>query len=126
MLVRFLRQDVRNSRTSEGEKISRWISEVRELGIPRDGDSLRIGDNLFTVCPWPTRRSDIVANHAAENEQLVFTCARHTRESEGTSPGGMACRPPKRRSRLWKAASASARSLAPNSGHIRSVKCSSA
>ena len=38
--------------SAEGEKISRWIGEVRELGIACDGDSLTIGDTLFTVCPW--------------------------------------------------------------------------
>jgi len=41
-----------DERSAEGEKISRWISEVRELGIACDGDSLTIGDTLFTVCPW--------------------------------------------------------------------------
>src|SRR5437763_12017011 len=39
-------------RSAEGEKISRWIGEVRELGIACDGDSLSIGDTLFTICPW--------------------------------------------------------------------------
>lgn len=41
-----------DERSAEGEKISRWIGEVRELGIACDGDSLAIGDTLFTVCPW--------------------------------------------------------------------------
>jgi Icc-related predicted phosphoesterase len=41
-----------DERSAEGEKISRWIGEVRELGIAGDGDSLVIGDTLFTVCPW--------------------------------------------------------------------------
>jgi Icc-related predicted phosphoesterase len=41
-----------DERSQEGEKISRWIGEVRELGIACDGDSLAIGDTLFTVCPW--------------------------------------------------------------------------
>lgn len=41
-----------DERNVQGEKISRWISEVRELGIACDGDSLTIGDTLFTVCPW--------------------------------------------------------------------------
>ena len=41
-----------DERSPEGEKISRWIGEVRELGIACDGDSLVIGDTLFTVCPW--------------------------------------------------------------------------
>jgi Icc-related predicted phosphoesterase len=41
-----------DERSPEGEKISRWIGEVRELGVACDGDSLTIGDTLFTVCPW--------------------------------------------------------------------------
>ena len=41
-----------DERSAEGEKISRWVGEVRELGIACDGDSLSIGDTLFTVCPW--------------------------------------------------------------------------
>src|ERR1700754_458931 len=41
-----------DDRNVEGEKYSRWIAEVRELGIACDGDSLTIGDTLFSVCPW--------------------------------------------------------------------------
>ena len=41
-----------DERSPEGEKISRWIGDVRELGIACDGDSLTVGDTLFTVCPW--------------------------------------------------------------------------
>src|ERR1700754_165138 len=41
-----------DERNAEGEKYPRWIGEVRELGIACDGDSLAIGDTLFTVCPW--------------------------------------------------------------------------
>src|SRR6202047_3050455 len=40
-----------DERNPEGEKIARWIGNVRELGIACDGDSLTIGDTLFTVCP---------------------------------------------------------------------------
>ena len=43
---------------------SRWIGEVRELGVACDGDDLAIGDTLFTVCPWwdgPLVRERIVA-----------------------------------------------------------------
>ena len=41
-----------DDRGDEGEKIARWIGGVSELGIACDGDSLTIGDTLFTVCPW--------------------------------------------------------------------------
>ena len=45
-----------DDRSPEGEKIARWIDEVRELGIACDGDSLTVGDVAFTVCPWWTGR----------------------------------------------------------------------
>jgi Icc-related predicted phosphoesterase len=41
-----------DERSADGEKIARWVGEVRELGIACDGDGVRIGDTLFTVCPW--------------------------------------------------------------------------
>ena len=36
-----------DERSPEGEKISRWVSEVRDLGIACDGDSLTVGDTLL-------------------------------------------------------------------------------
>src|SRR3978361_2156627 len=33
-----------DERSPEGEKISRWIGDARELGVSCDGDSLTIGD----------------------------------------------------------------------------------
>jgi len=41
-----------DERSPEGEKISRWVGEVRELGIACDGDNIAINGTLFTVCPW--------------------------------------------------------------------------
>src|SRR5215467_12102859 len=41
-----------DERSAEGEKIARWIGDVRGLGIACDGDGLAIGDTYFTVCPW--------------------------------------------------------------------------
>jgi Icc-related predicted phosphoesterase len=41
-----------DERNPEGEKIARWVGDVRRLGIACDGDSLTIGETLFTVCPW--------------------------------------------------------------------------
>lgn len=41
-----------DERSAEGEKVARWIAGVRELGIACDGDSLDVGQTLFTVCPW--------------------------------------------------------------------------
>ncbi|MCP3462346.1 metallophosphoesterase [Bradyrhizobium sp. CCGUVB23] len=64
-----------DERSAEGEKISRWIADVRELGIACDGDDLRIGDTLFTVCPWwdgPLAKARIA-------EQLREAAARRPR-----------------------------------------------
>lgn len=41
-----------DERDETGEKISRWIGAVGNLGIARDGDSLTLGDTFFTICPW--------------------------------------------------------------------------
>src|SRR3982074_11882 len=41
-----------DERNAEGEKISKWVNDARELGIACDGDNLTIGATLFTVCPW--------------------------------------------------------------------------
>ena len=41
-----------DERSAEGEKIARWVGDIRELGIACDGDDLTIGSTRFTVCPW--------------------------------------------------------------------------
>jgi Icc-related predicted phosphoesterase len=41
-----------DARSDDGEKVAGWIGSLRDLGIACDGDSLTIGDRLFTVCPW--------------------------------------------------------------------------
>ena len=51
-----------DERSAEGEKISRWIGEVRELGIACDGDQSRDTDGLtcggFTRSGHGSSRSD--------------------------------------------------------------------
>jgi Icc-related predicted phosphoesterase len=37
---------------SRGELVTRWIAKARHYDVPTDGDSYRIGDTLFTICPW--------------------------------------------------------------------------
>ena len=39
-------------RNATGEKVAKWISKVRHLGVPTDGDSFAVGGTLFTICPW--------------------------------------------------------------------------
>jgi predicted phosphodiesterase len=41
-----------DARNAAGEKTAGWLDAVRGDTLATDGDSLRIGDTLFTVCPW--------------------------------------------------------------------------
>ena len=44
-----------DERSAEGEKISRWVGEVRELGIACDGDSLTISEHALHGVPMVGR-----------------------------------------------------------------------
>src|SRR5262249_21436482 len=35
-----------------GDKVARWIEEIRALNVASDGDSIVVDDVLFTICPW--------------------------------------------------------------------------
>ena len=53
--------DVKNS---AGEFVARWLQDVRNERTYVDGDSFKIEDDLFTVCPWwdgELTRSEMVA-----------------------------------------------------------------
>jgi len=41
-----------DSRNESGEKVTRWILNPRQLGVPSDGDSFVLENTLFTICPW--------------------------------------------------------------------------
>ncbi len=41
-----------DAKDASGELTSKWLAKVRFLGTPSDGDSHRIGDTLFSICPW--------------------------------------------------------------------------
>jgi Icc-related predicted phosphoesterase len=58
-----------NARNDDTEKVARWMSRVRQLGVPADGDSLEIGDSLFTICPWwdGPRSRDLVGAQLAHD-----------------------------------------------------------
>jgi Icc-related predicted phosphoesterase len=61
-----------NGRSSAGEKIARWMSRVRQLGIAADGDRVEIGDLSFTICPWwdgPHTRDQVDAQLAADAQR---------------------------------------------------------
>jgi Icc-related predicted phosphoesterase len=41
-----------DSRNDAGERVTRWILNPRRDGVASDGDSVVLGDTLFTICPW--------------------------------------------------------------------------
>ena len=41
-----------DSRNESGEKVTRWILNPRKDGVASDGNSIVLGDTLFTICPW--------------------------------------------------------------------------
>jgi Icc-related predicted phosphoesterase len=52
-----------------GEQSALWLAEARRSGVPADGDSLRLGDTLVTICPWwdgPAGRAALEARLAAD------------------------------------------------------------
>ena len=58
-----------DSRSASGEKVARWLTEIRALNIARDGNSLVVEDTLFTVCPWwdgPVARAGLIAQLEAD------------------------------------------------------------
>jgi Icc-related predicted phosphoesterase len=57
---------------ANGEQTATWMADVRARGIACDGDSLLIGDTLFTICPWWDGPQDRLAVH----EQLARDARR--------------------------------------------------
>lgn len=41
-----------NGRSREGEMTAHWLATVRSAALAVDGDTVAVGDTLFTVCPW--------------------------------------------------------------------------
>jgi Icc-related predicted phosphoesterase len=41
-----------NAWDDKGEKVANWLGAVRSAALAVDGDTVAIGDTLFTVCPW--------------------------------------------------------------------------
>jgi Icc-related predicted phosphoesterase len=37
---------------ARGEQAALWLQGARAAGVPTDGESLRVGDTLVTICPW--------------------------------------------------------------------------
>lgn len=56
-------------RDENDEKMARWMSRVRSLGVPTDGDAVAFEGNLFTICPWwdgPKGRERVAAQLARD------------------------------------------------------------
>jgi len=83
-----------DERSAEGEKIARWVGDIRGLGVACDGDSLTVGDVRFTVCPWwdgPLVKSRIEAqlrDAALERAQRWIWVHHAPRAKSPTSWGG--------------------------------------
>lgn len=41
-----------DARNPQGEKKAGWLGAVRSAALAVDGDTVDIGDTLFTICPW--------------------------------------------------------------------------
>lgn len=58
-----------NGRHDSGERTARWMSRVRELGIPVDDDFVELDGLSITVCPWwdgPVARDTVGAQLARD------------------------------------------------------------
>ena len=56
--------------SAAGEKVTKWILGARSERVASDGDSLAVGDTLFTICPWwdgPVARAAIEAQLIADS-----------------------------------------------------------
>lgn len=61
-----------NARSAEGEKIARWMTRVRALGVLADGAHLELDDMTITVCPWwdgPHSRAAVDAQLAVDAQR---------------------------------------------------------
>ena len=41
-----------DARNPQGEKRAGWLDAVRSAALAVDGDTVAVGDTLFTICPW--------------------------------------------------------------------------
>ena len=58
-----------DSRGESGEKVARWIGDIRALDISSDGDTIVVDDMLLTICPWwdgPIVRERLIAQLEAD------------------------------------------------------------
>jgi len=41
-----------DARDPEGEKIAKWLGSRQTGGVASDGESVVVGETMFTICPW--------------------------------------------------------------------------
>jgi len=63
-----------NARNAEGEKTADWLDAVRGDALAVDGDTVAVGDTLFTACPWWD------GPHAREGVARLLQAAAEQRE----------------------------------------------
>lgn len=64
-----------DARNDAGEMTAAWLGPVRNATLAVDGDTVEVGDTLFTVCPWwdgPHAQSGV--------EQMLEAAAKRRRE----------------------------------------------
>ena len=65
-----------NARDADGEKVAAWLPDAKRDGVYVDGDTLSMGDVLFTVCPWwdgPLAQRRVEQQLAADRDQRPGT-----------------------------------------------------
>jgi Icc-related predicted phosphoesterase len=58
-----------DSRDANGEKVARWMEDIRAMEIDGDGDSPIVDGVMYTICPWwdgPLVRERLMAQIAAD------------------------------------------------------------
>jgi Icc-related predicted phosphoesterase len=63
-----------NARDEHGEKVARWMTRARQLGVLVDGDAIEVAGTLFTVCPWwdgPETQKAVDAQLARDAERIA-------------------------------------------------------
>ena len=59
-------------RTSEGEKVARWVAGLDKLGVVSDGKAIVVGDTLYSVFPWwdgPSVKERLIGQLSSDAEK---------------------------------------------------------
>jgi Icc-related predicted phosphoesterase len=71
-----------DARSPEGEMTASWLAAMRASGVAVDGDSVEIGDMLFTICPWwdgphARARAEALLDEQAQRRRDQWTWVYH-------------------------------------------------